>query len=610
MEGFIRKSRETNAPGERVLNLAVFRKDQDLTPRGKEAVTKRVIYLFIILIILLPLSAFARIQLAPRKVTLKPDLVVREIRIEKNRATSKLVTDVPFDVWVYVEDVGPIPFTGSVEVRLRLSSGYGVSPIYERTISISIPRDTGKYRVHFSRIVIHSSDISFSGRSAALRVSAKIDPSNRVEEVSELNNVKSMPIHIYKMRRDLTLRRAYVEGLRDGMLTLNRYRTVSVRFVIENTGNVKFTGNVTLFASLRGDGRVYYEEHSSPAVSLMPGESTEAFLVIRNVNPRIVSSEGIEQLAPYTLKAVIVLNTASGRSAIIVPPHHTFTSEPFYVEFAEGRLFVKAIEVERFQTTGSGITFEGEALVTGTGDGAWRAHRRLPVFLKIYHRGRVVATQRVGDIPLIKDLPVARLPVTLRVFFSDEMKRLFNHHALSAVGIAVDLDEQNGGEVVFNLEGVRWHPTRPGTTFEDRDHCLRLSLPSSDLGNAFDFQIYANPDCLRGKHYSYGRGNVHHLPLLDCIIVPPDDAPEDVTFFRDCYYYTEGGISYTCHADLSRYDWRMVKFHVVTITDDGIPNAFFVFLRRVRRFGRGEFRRRQNVTGPTLPPLRVPTPRN
>ncbi len=471
-------------------------------------------------LILLPSFLLAGLRAVPQRMEIipeKPDLRVERIQIVKNAWASELVTDLPFEVWVEVRNAGGALPDEQVEVRLKILMGSvfpGTPPLYESTLSLTVSNRTKRGRVHFRGIVIRGSELHLSGDSISIVAVAQVDPSNRVIEADEGNNKRQTWHNLYRLKRHFSLIRAYVERLRGNVVTLSRHRTINVRLVIKNTGNVMMRGSPTLKAFLIG-GERSYEVSASPALRLRPGETTEARLVIRDVEPNTIRSGGVPQLAPYRLKALILPEEERGPSArssrsgvggalipaMVIPPDHTFTSEPFYVEESEGHLYVKGIKVWDFKVKGSEVSFQAELAITGTGDGAWRRYRNLKIYFNIYRRG-VPKGMQIATALVSKEIPEARIRIRIgaRVALSDFLKRLFYDPEVTLVGIRAVLDEENYGEVLLSFRKNRWH-VRSGPLSLSEDGCVQLSIPfgRSYDGDDISFQVRVDPACLRGK---------------------------------------------------------------------------------------------------------------
>jgi len=64
-------------------------------------------------VVFFPFLLFAGLRTVPQRVGIapgKPDLTVERIQIVKNAWASKLVTDLPFEVWVDIKNVGAGPY--------------------------------------------------------------------------------------------------------------------------------------------------------------------------------------------------------------------------------------------------------------------------------------------------------------------------------------------------------------------------------------------------------------------------------------------------------------------------------------------------------------------
>ena len=225
--------------------------------------------------------------------------------------------------------------------------------------------------------MIQGNELRFSGDFLTIGVMAEVDPSNRVEEANERNNKKTVLPNLYRAVRNLTPRRAYVEELRGKVVTLPTEKTPRMRFIVENTGNVTITRRTVLRAALlRGERgqEVAYETSASPVLRLGPGEKTKVFLVMRDVEPNIVQSEGVPQLALYRLRAEIFpegetfpASSAPGsiKPDVVIPPDNTFTSDPFYVEESEGHLYCEGDQSLGLQDEGLGGLLSGRACHNG-----------------------------------------------------------------------------------------------------------------------------------------------------------------------------------------------------------------------------------------------------
>jgi len=243
-------------------------------------------------VVFFPFLLFAGLRTVPQRVGIapgKPDLMVERIQIVKNAGASELVTDLPFDVLVDIKNVGAGAVPGEqAEVRLKIYTSLHAPSLYESTLRIRISNRTRRARAHFRGIVIRGSELHFSGDFITIGVMAEVDPSDRIEEANERANKMTVLPNLYRAVRNLTLRRAHVEGLRGWLVTLPPEKSLRVRFIVENTGNVMMTRKTVLrTALLKGERgqEVAYESSASPVLRLRPApDSIKPDVVIPSDN--------------------------------------------------------------------------------------------------------------------------------------------------------------------------------------------------------------------------------------------------------------------------------------------------------------------------------------